>query len=138
MWALRKDYRTLSPGQRGALAQIAADNKQLYKGYLIKEQLREAVKAKGEDGKRLLRGMIAWAHRCRIPEFQKLARTLSRLRDLIDHTLDGGPSNGRAEALNSPDQRPDHQSPRVPQRRRPHRHGPVRPRRPVPPFTLLT
>ena len=101
MWALRKDYRTLSPGQRGALAQIAADNKQLYKGYLIKEQLREAVKAKGEDGKRLLRGMIAWAHRCRIPEFRKLARTLSRLRDLIDHTLDGGPSNGRAEALNS-------------------------------------
>ncbi len=39
MWALRKDYRKLSPGQRGALAAIAADNKQLYKGYLIKEQL---------------------------------------------------------------------------------------------------
>ena len=45
--------------------------------------------------------MISWAHRCRIPEFRKLATTLSRLRELIDHTLDGGPSNGRAEALNA-------------------------------------
>lgn len=101
MRALRKDYRKLSPGQRGWLAVIAADNKQLYKGYLIKEQLREAVKAKGSDGKKLLRGMIAWAHRARIPEFKKLATTLSRMRDLIDHALDGGPSNGRAEALNA-------------------------------------
>ena len=101
MWALRKDYGKLSPGQRGSLAVIAADNKQLYKGYLIKEQLREAFKAKGADGKTLLRGMTAWAHRCRIPEFVKLAKTLSRLRDLIYHTLDGGPSNGRAEALNA-------------------------------------
>jgi transposase len=101
MWALRKDYRKLTPGQRGTLAIIAADNKQLYKGYLIREQLREAIKVKGEDGKKLLRGMIAWAHRCRIPEFARLARTLSRMRELIYQTLDRGPSNGRAEALNS-------------------------------------
>jgi hypothetical protein len=37
----------LSSGQRTALAQIAADDKQLYKAYLMKEQLREAFKAKG-------------------------------------------------------------------------------------------
>lgn len=45
--------------------------------------------------------MIAWAHRCRIPEFARLAKTLTRFKDLIAHTLDHGPSNGRAEALNS-------------------------------------
>jgi len=101
MWALRKAPQKLNGNQRTALAAIAADNKQLYKGYLIKEQLREAFKVKGKDGKTLLRGMIAWAHRCRIPEFIKLARTLSKHRDLIYHTLDGGPSNGRAEALNA-------------------------------------
>ena len=101
MWALRKAPEKLNGNQRTALASIAADNKQLYKGYLIKEQLREAFKVKGEDGKKLLRGMIAWAHRCRMPEFIKLARTLSKHRDLIYHTLDGGPSNGRAEALNA-------------------------------------
>ena len=101
MWALRKKPGNLTTGQRTALAGIAADNKPLYKGYLIKEQLREAYKDKGEHGKTLLRGLIAWAHRCRIPEFARLARTLARYRDLIYATLDGGPSNGRAEALNA-------------------------------------
>ena len=101
MWALRKDERKLTPGQRGALAQIAATNKPLCKGYLIKEQIREAFKVKGDDGKKLMRGVTAWAHRCRIPEFTKLARTLSRYRAPIEATLGGGPSNGRAEALNA-------------------------------------
>jgi transposase len=101
MWALRKDYKKLTPGQRGSLAQIAVTNKPLYKGYLIKEQIREAFKVKGEDGKTLMRGVTAWAHRCRIPEFTRLAKTLSRYKDSIHATLDGGPSNGRAEALNS-------------------------------------
>jgi transposase len=93
MWALRKDYAKLSPGQRGSLAQIAVTNKPLYKGYLIKEQIREAFKAKGADGKSLMRGVTAWAHRCRIPEFTRLAKTLSRYRKPIEATLDGGPSN---------------------------------------------
>ena len=101
MWALRKDERKLTPGQRGTLAQIAVVNKPLYKGYLIKEQIREAFKVKGSDGRTLMRGVTAWAHRCRIPEFTTLARTLSRYKDSIHATLDGGPSNGRAEALNA-------------------------------------
>lgn len=101
MWALRKDERKLTPVQRGTLAQIAATNKPLYKGYLIKEQIREAFKVKGGDGKKLMRGVTAWAHRCRIAEFTALARTLSRFRAPIEATLDGGPSNGRAEALNA-------------------------------------
>jgi transposase len=101
MWALRKDERKLTPGQRGALAQIAVTNTPLYKGYLIKEQIRESFKVKGSDGKTLMRGVTAWAHRCRIPEFTALAKTLSRYKAPIEATLDGGPSNGRAEALNS-------------------------------------
>ena len=76
MWALRKKPENLTTGQRTALAHIAADNKHLYKGYLMKEQLREAFKAKGEPGKALLAGLIAWAQRCRIPEFAKLAENL--------------------------------------------------------------
>jgi transposase len=101
VWALRKDQQKLTPAQRGTLAEIAVVNKPLYKGYLIKEQIREAFKVKGEHGKSLMRGVTAWAHRCRIPEFTKLARTLSRYRIPIEATLGGGPSNGRAEALNA-------------------------------------
>jgi len=101
LWALRKKPLDLTGNQRTALAAIAVDNKQLYKGYLIKEQLREALRVKGDDGKRLLRGMIAWAHRCRIPEFAKLAKTLSKYKTTIDNTLEHAVSNGRAEALNA-------------------------------------
>ncbi len=46
MWALRKKPEKLTGSQRTALAAIAADNKPLYKGYLIKEQLREKFKVK--------------------------------------------------------------------------------------------
>ena len=35
------------------------------------------------------------------PQFARLAKTLSRYKAPIEATLDGGPSNGRAEALNS-------------------------------------
>jgi transposase len=101
LWALRKKPTNLTGNQKTALAGIAEDNKQLYKGYLLKEQLREALAVKGSDGKRLLRGMIAWAHRCRIPEFVKLAKTLSKYRPTIDNTLEHAVSNGRAEALNA-------------------------------------
>ena len=101
MWALRKDPAGLSPGQRASLAQIAADNKQLYKAYLMKEQLREVFRAKGGHGKALLAGLIAWCQRCRIPEFTALAKTLKRFRHLIWNTLDHAVSNGRAEGINT-------------------------------------
>jgi transposase len=101
MWAIRKTPENLTSGQRTALAGIAKDNKQLYKGYLIKEQLREALRVKGGHGKALLAGVIFWAVRSRIPEFAKLAKTLGRFLSLIWNTLDRGPSNGRAEALNA-------------------------------------
>jgi transposase len=101
MRALRKKPENLTTGQRTSLARIAAGNKPLYKGYLIKEQLREAFRVKGSDGKALLAGLVSWARRTRIPESAKLAKTLTRFRDLIWNTLDHGPSNGRAEALNA-------------------------------------
>jgi transposase len=102
MWALRKKPEKLTGTQRTALAQIAADNKHLYKAYLMKEQLRAVFAARGAPGRVLLAGLISWAQRCRIPEFEKLARTLKRLRPLIWNTLDDyGVSNARSEATNT-------------------------------------
>lgn len=101
MWALRKKPEKLTGNQRTSLAGVAADNAQLYRAYLMKEQLREAFRVKGADGKALLTGLIAWAQRSRIPEFARLARTLTRFKALIFATMDGGPSNGRAEGVNS-------------------------------------
>jgi hypothetical protein len=38
--------RELTSAQRGTLARIAVTNNLLYKGYLIKEQIREAFKSR--------------------------------------------------------------------------------------------
>jgi transposase len=102
MWALRKKPENLTGTQRTSLAGIATDNRQLYKGYLMKEQLRAVFTARGGHGRALLAGLIAWAQRSRIPEFAKLARTLKRLRPLIWNTLgEGGVSNARSENTNT-------------------------------------
>jgi transposase len=39
-WALVKNPEDLSPAERGTLAQIAADNGQLYRGYLMRQRRR--------------------------------------------------------------------------------------------------
>lgn len=95
-WALVKNPQDLSPAERGTLAQIAADNGQLYRGYLMKEQLREIFAATTASPRSLLGGLIAWAQRSRIPEFTALARTLKKFRELIWNTLDHRLSNAWA------------------------------------------
>lgn len=100
-WALVKNPADLSPAQRGTLAQIAADNNQLYRGYLMKEQLREIFAAGTVNGRALLAGLISWAAHSKIPEFAALARTLKAFRQLIWNTLDHRLSNGRAEGINT-------------------------------------
>ena len=84
IWALCKDYRKLTPGQRGILAGAAAVNK-----------------VKGDTGKTLMHSVTAMVHRCRIPEMTSLARSLPRYKASMEETRDGGPSNGPAEALNA-------------------------------------
>jgi Transposase len=64
--ASHQNSADLSPAQRQWLAQIVGDNRELYKAYLMEEQFREVFKAKGEHGKALRAGLIAWCQRCRI------------------------------------------------------------------------
>jgi transposase len=48
--------------------------------------LREVFAVKGEQGRRLLTGVIAWASHSRIAEMVDLARKLRRFKDLITNT----------------------------------------------------
>jgi transposase len=100
-WALLKNPRDLTSEQRTTLAGIATDNKPLYRAYLLKEQLRAAIAAKGIHGRQLLAGWLAWARRSRLAPFTKLAATIARHLPLIHNTLDHGLSNARVEATNT-------------------------------------
>lgn len=73
-WALLKN--SLSVDQRSTLAGIQATNGPLYRAYLLKGQLRAVFQARDRAAARLLIGWLAWAQRCRLPAFVKLAKTI--------------------------------------------------------------
>jgi len=100
-WALRRNPDRLSESQRATLATIQATNKPLYRAYLLKEQLREIVAVKADDGKLLLAHWLRWAARSRLPAFVKLAATIRRHLPAIHNMLDWGLSNARVEANNT-------------------------------------
>jgi transposase len=100
-WALLKNPLDLTGAQRTTVAFIAQVNKPLYRAYLLKEQLREIFAVKGAHGRALLAGWISWARRSRLPEFVKLAATLTRYLPMIHNTLDTGLGNARSEATNT-------------------------------------
>lgn len=101
MWAVRKNPADLTCEQRTSLASITTTNKTLYRAYLLKEQLREVFRVKGQHGRQLLAGWLSWASHSRIAEFVALARSIRRYRDLIWNTLDHNVSNARSEATNT-------------------------------------
>ncbi len=85
-------------GQARLVAQV---NHQLFRAYLLKEQLREVFALKGEAGKALLDRWLSWARRCRIPAFVELAARITKHRVAIDATLEHRLSNGLVESTNT-------------------------------------
>jgi len=100
-YALWKNPENLTDRQQAKLAWVAKVNHQLFRAYLLKEQLREVFALKGEEGKQLLDRWLSWARRCRIPSFVELGRRISKHRQAIDATLDHRLSNGLVESTNT-------------------------------------
>jgi len=100
-YALWKNPENLTSRQQTKLAWVAKVNHQLYRAYLLKEQLREVFALKGEQGRQLLDRWLSWARRCRIPAFVHLAQRLTKHREAIDATLNHRLSNGLVESTNT-------------------------------------
>ena len=97
-----KNPQSLSTDQRTTLAGIQATNGPLYRAYLLKEQLRAVFQTREcAAARRLLIGWLAWAQRCRLPAFAKLAKTIKKFRQLILNAVEYGLSNARSEATNT-------------------------------------
>jgi transposase len=101
-WALWKRPERLSKRQQAKLASIATVNRRLYRAYLLKEQLRVVFQeADSAAAIRLLDAWLAWARRCRIASFVKLAKTIKQHYAGIVATLTYRLSNARTEAVNT-------------------------------------
>jgi transposase len=101
-WALLKGAEHLKPNQQQTLASIQATNQPLYRGYLLKEQLRELYKLPDPaQAPAHLDAWLAWASRSKLAPFIKLARTLRRYRDGILTAIRLGLTNARLEGLHN-------------------------------------
>ncbi len=100
-YALWKNPENLTDRQQAKLAWVAKVNHQLFRAYLLKEQLREVFALKGEAGKQLLDRWLSWARRCRISAFVELAQRIVKHRAAIDATLEHRLSNGLVESTNT-------------------------------------
>jgi transposase len=100
-YCLWKNPEDLTANQEAKLAWITKTHPRLYRAYLLKEGLRYVFQVKGTAGMIALAHWLAWAQRCRIPEFTELARKIRRHRPEIYACLDNGLSNALIESVNT-------------------------------------
>jgi transposase len=100
-YALWKNPENLTDRQQAKLSSIQKTNARLYRAYLLKEQLRQIYRLPAKAAVELLDEWIAWARRCRLASFVKLARTITKQRAGIVAAITHGLSNARVEAINT-------------------------------------
>lgn len=100
-FALQKNPWNLTQPEHARLSEVQHSNKPLYRGYLLKETLREILDRRQVNVARTkLFEWIAWAARSRLTPFQKAARTIKAHAEGILAYVATGLSNGRAEGMN--------------------------------------
>ena len=100
-FALWKNPGKLTDRQEIKLAHIQQTNKPLYRAYLISQQLRDIYRVSYEEAIVLLDAWLAWARRCRLTPFVKLAKTITEQRPGIEAAIKHGLSNARIEQVNT-------------------------------------
>jgi transposase len=100
-WALLKDPDNLNEGQLAVLHRLRKENSALYRGWQLKEGLRDLYRVAPKDANAHLEWWLRWASRCRIPAFVALAKTVKLERDDILAAIELGLSNALLEGLNS-------------------------------------
>ena len=101
-WSLLKAPARQTVKQVATLHEVQQANKQLYRAFLLKEELRLLYQLEDPAlAPAHLDAWLAWAARSRLEPFIKLARTIRRHRDGILAAIRIGLSNGRLEGVNS-------------------------------------
>jgi transposase len=100
-YVVLKNPEHLSVNQQEQLELLVKTNPLLYRGYLLKEGLRLALKEPIENIEYALEKWMAWAQRCRIPEFRKLREKIKRQMTAIIASSRHHLSNARIEATNN-------------------------------------
>ena len=100
-WSLWKKPENLNDAERARLDYIAATHPRLHRTWALKEGLRVAVTGSGAGAVAALDRWVAWAQRCRIAPFVRLARRIREYRSAIVATIEHGLTNALVESFNT-------------------------------------
>ena len=101
-WALLKDPANLSGEQLSVLHEIRKRNSVLYRGWQLKEGLRDLFRLRNPaDAPAHLEWWLRWASRSRIPAFARLVKTVRKSRVRILAAVELDLSKSKLEGLNS-------------------------------------
>jgi transposase len=101
-WSLLKAPEKQSIDQLALLGEVQHANRALYRGFLLKEELRLLYQLEDPTlAPAHLDAWLAWASRSRLRPFVRLARTIRNHRDGVLAAIRLGLTNGRLEGLNS-------------------------------------
>jgi transposase len=100
-FALWKNPEKLTDRQAAKLSDIQRTNARLYRADLLKDQLRQIYRLPADHAIELLERWVAWARRCGLKPFVKLARTITDQQAGITAAIRHGLSNARVEAINT-------------------------------------
>jgi transposase len=100
-WALWKNPEELTTKQRASLERLEKLNHPIYRGYLLKEQLREVFKLRGQRGVMLLQRWVDMALDSELPHFVDVGKRVAKNMIGIVAALEHGLSNARVEAINT-------------------------------------
>jgi len=93
-FALWMNPERLTERHQHKLARVQEINNDLYRAYLICQQLRMIYRVPCQQALELLEQWLKWARRCRLAPFVKLAKTITNQRAGIEAALRHRLSNG--------------------------------------------
>jgi len=100
-WMLLRNWENLDSGQKGVIRDLERANKRTFRGWQLKEELRDIFTMPLPAARRALSDWLAMASRSRLTPFVKLARTIRHYRESIEATLEWKLTNGISESNNA-------------------------------------
>jgi len=100
-YALWKNPENLTERQQAKLAWITANEPGLWRGYQLKEQLRQIFTLPAKEAPAALDAWLSWARRSRLPAFVELGRKVGRQREPILAAITHNMSNALVESVNT-------------------------------------
>lgn len=100
-WLLLRNWGNLSSRQKATIRDLEKANRRMFRGWQLKEELRELLTLPLTQARAALDEWLAWASRSKLAPFVKLARTVRRYRDSIEATIEWKLTNGIAESNNA-------------------------------------